>query len=135
MPAEGLFPFFADVHNLEKITPPWLAFKVLTPGPVSIAEGAIIDYRLHWRGIPLRWRTKISVWQPPFRFVDEQVRGPYRLWRHEHVFSERNGQTTMTDRVEYAVPGGRLVRRLVVARDVERIFDFRRRTLGEKFPQ
>lgn len=134
MAAEELFPFFADVQNLEKITPPWLAFKVMTPGSFSIAEGSVIDYRLHWRGIPLRWRTKISAWQPPFRFIDEQIRGPYRLWRHEHLFSESNGQTTMTDRVEYAVPGGRLVQRLVVARDVEQIFAYRRRTLDTLMP-
>ncbi len=127
--AHELFPFFAEARNLERITPPWLSFKVLTPAPIAIGLGTLIDYRLQWHRVPLRWRTEITAWQPPWRFVDEQIRGPYRLWRHEHIFADSNGGTTMTDRVEYAVPGGLLVQRLFVERDVERIFAYRRRAL------
>lgn len=129
--AAELFPFFAEAQNLERITPPWLRFEVLTPPPITMREGALIDYRLHWRSLPIRWRTEITAWQPPHRFVDEQIRGPYRLWRHEHIFVEGSGSTMMTDRVEYAVPGGALIQRLFVGRDVERIFGYRRRVLAE----
>ena len=126
---DEVFPFFADAHNLEQITPPWLSFEVLTPAPIAMQRGAMIDYRLRWRGVPLRWRTRITVWEPPHLFVDEQVRGPYRLWRHEHVFVPDNGGTAMVDRVTYAVPGGTLVQSLVVGRDVERIFAHRRQAI------
>jgi ligand-binding SRPBCC domain-containing protein len=131
---EELFPFFADARNLERITPPWLHFEVLTPPPIEMERGALIDYRLRWRVLPIRWRTEITAWQPPYRFVDEQKRGPYRLWRHEHLFVEDRETTTMTDRVEYAVPGGRLVQRFFVKPDVERIFAHRRQVLSSLFP-
>lgn len=128
-----VFPFFAEARNLERITPPWLRFEVLTPGPIEMAAGTLIDYRLRWRGLPLHWRTEIEVWDPPHFFVDRQLRGPYRLWRHEHRFESRGGHTLATDRVEYAAPGGRLVHRLIVDRDVRRIFDYRRTTLEAIF--
>ena len=129
MPPAAVFPFFAEARNLEAITPPWLGFEVLTPAPIVMARGTLIDYRLRWRGIPLRWRTEITDWQPPHRFVDRQLRGPYRMWRHEHLFVEHDGGTRMSDRVEYAVPGGALANRLIVARDVARIFSYRQRVL------
>ena len=122
---DEVFPFFAEARNLEKLTPPWLRFEVLTEGPIEMAEGTLIDYRIRWRGIPLRWRTEIEVWEPPHRFVDRQIRGPYRLWRHEHLFTDRGDGTSIIDRVEYAPIGGTLAQRLVVARDVERIFAYR----------
>jgi len=128
-----LFPFFADAHNLERITPPWLRFRVLTPAPIIMAPGTRIDYRLHWHGIPMRWRSEISAWEPPHRFVDRQVRGPYRLWEHEHLLVEADGRTTVTDHVRYAVRGGRLVHRLLVRRDVAAIFAYRRRVLAQVF--
>ena len=94
--------------------------------------GTLIDYRIHWRGIPLRWRTEIEVWEPPHRFVDRQIRGPYRLWRHEHLFIDRGNGTSIIDRVEYAPLGGALAQRLVVARDVKRIFAYRHEVLRRR---
>jgi ligand-binding SRPBCC domain-containing protein len=132
-PLAELFPFFADAANLERITPPWLSFHVLTPAPVEMRPGALIDYRLKVRGIPLRWRTRIAVWEPPGRFVDEQVRGPYRRWVHEHTFLERAGGTLCRDHVRYAVPGGELVHRWLVRPDVERIFAYRQQALARLF--
>jgi ligand-binding SRPBCC domain-containing protein len=128
-PPEKLFPFFADASNLEALTPPWLNFKILTPTPVAIREGALIDYRLRVRGIPLRWRTRINVWQPPHRFVDEQIRGPYRQWIHEHDFEARDGGTLARDVVRYAVPLDFLVHGLFVRPDIEKIFAFRQERL------
>jgi ligand-binding SRPBCC domain-containing protein len=132
-PVERVFPFFADARNLERITPPFLRFRVLTPEPIEMRVGTLIDYRLRVHGLPLRWRSEITVWDPPHRFVDEQRRGPYRKWHHEHTFEPRDGGTLTRDRVEYAVPGGVLVDRLFVRRDVERIFAYRRRVLSELF--
>lgn len=133
VPRDRLFPFFADARNLERITPDWLRFSVVTPDPISMHPGALIDYRLSWRGVPIRWRTEIARWDPPVGFVDRQLRGPYRLWHHEHVFFERDGGTLISDRVRYRAPLAWLTHRLVVDRDVARIFDYRRRALLEIF--
>jgi ligand-binding SRPBCC domain-containing protein len=130
---EQVFPFFADAFNLEAITPPWLHFEVLTPRPIQMRAGLRIDYRLRLRGLPLRWQSEITVWDPPCRFVDEQRRGPYRAWIHEHLFEERNGGTLARDLVQYGVLGGWLVNRLFVRRDVERILRFRQTRLREMF--
>jgi ligand-binding SRPBCC domain-containing protein len=130
---DDVFPFFAEARNLERITPPWLRFEVLTPDPIEMRAGTLIRYRLRWRGVPLRWRTEIETWEPPHRFVDRQVRGPYLLWRHEHRFVEKGGQTLAHDRVDYAAPGGRLAHRLIVDRDVQRIFSYRRLALESIF--
>jgi ligand-binding SRPBCC domain-containing protein len=132
VPRERLFPFFADVTNLEAITPPFLRFEVLTPD-VEVRAGAIIDYKLRVHGIPLRWRSEITVWEPPHRFVDEQRRGPYRRWHHEHRFEEKDDGTLCIDTVDYAVLGGALIETLFVRRDVERIFAFRQTKLQELF--
>lgn len=127
---DEVFAFFADASNLEALTPPWLGFRIETPTPITMAPGALIDYRLRLHGIPLRWRTRISVWEPPYRFVDEQLRGPYKLWRHEHRFEETDEGTRVTDRVDYAHAGGRIVNELLVRPDLERIFAYRKqRTL------
>jgi len=133
VPIDEVFGFFAEARNLEKLTPRWLRFEVLTEGPITMAPGTLIDYRIHWRGIPLRWRTEIEVWEPNHRFVDRQLRGPYRLWRHEHIFVERGDGTAIIDRVEYAPFGGALAQRLVVARDVKRIFGHRHEVLHRAF--
>ncbi len=125
---EHVFPFFADAANLEAITPPWLHFRIVTPQPVEMREGALIEYRLRLRGVPLRWRTRIDEWDPSPptpRFVDRQLSGPYRLWHHTHEF-EPDGpdHTLMRDTVRYEPPVGFLSLPLV-RRDLERIFDFR----------
>lgn len=132
-PREEIFPFFADAANLEKLTPPLLRFEILTPQPIPMKAGTLIDYRLRIHGVPLKWRTRISVWEPPFRFVDEQLRGPYRQWIHEHRFEEENGGTLCVDTVRYAVWGGALVNALVVERDVAKIFAYRNTRLREIF--
>lgn len=136
-PRPEVFDFFSDAGNLEELTPGFLRFEIVTPRPIEMAAGRIIDYRLRVRGVPLRWRSVIRVWEPPVRFVDEQVRGPYRRWHHEHLFEERDGGTAVIDRVDYAVPGGpgleRLVHRFLVGPDVRRIFDYRQERLGEIF--
>lgn len=131
-PIERVFPFFAEAKNLQNLTPPWLDFRIVK-SPDALGPAATIDYRLRIRGIPLRWRSEITVWDPPRRFVDEQRRGPYRLWIHEHDFEPIDGGTRCHDRVTYAVSGGALVNRLVVEPDLRRLFDYRRRRLEEQF--
>lgn len=133
-PRDEIFAFFANAANLEALTPPWVGFAFVTPTPVAMRTGALIDYRLRIHGIPIRWRTEITHWAPPFRFVDRQLRGPYRLWEHEHRFEERDGGTVASDRVRYAVLGGALVNRVLVAPDIARIFAYRRERLQERFP-
>ncbi|TAH37096.1 MAG: CDP-paratose 2-epimerase [Planctomycetota bacterium] len=131
-PLEEVFAFFSDARNLDRITPPWLRFQVLTPQPVRLQPGARIDYKLRLRGIPLRWQSEITHWDPPRGFVDEQRRGPYRRWRHRHSFEARDGGTLVRDQVAYSVPGGWLapfLQRVLVGRDLERIFAFRRAAL------
>ena len=132
-PLEEVFAFFADASNLQELTPDWLDFSILTPRPITMCRGALIDYRLKVHGIAIRWQSEITAWEPPLRFVDEQRRGPYRLWVHEHTFAARDGGTQVGDVVRYAAPGGFLIEWLFVRRDVERIFDFRRRKLLERF--
>jgi ligand-binding SRPBCC domain-containing protein len=132
-PLETVFPFFADAGNLESITPPWLRFQILTPLPISMRAGTLIEYRLRLHGIALRWQTEITAWEPPYRFVDEQRRGPYRKWIHEHTFSGNCSGSEMRDFVRYIVPGGWLADSLFVRRQVRRIFEYRARKLREFF--
>jgi ligand-binding SRPBCC domain-containing protein len=127
----GTFAFFASPKNLEELTPPWLRIQVVSASDDPIQEGTTIDYKLRLRGIPLRWTSLISLWRPPVRFVDEQVRGPYRRWIHTHGFEPTDKGTRVTDEVEYAVLGGALVDRLLVRRDLERIFAFRSERLSQ----
>ena len=108
-PIDEVFRFFQDAHNLEALTPDFLKFEVLTPKPIEMRTGALIDYRIRLRGIPLRWRTEITDWNPPHSFVDQQLRGPYRQWHHTHEFVEQDGGTLCTDRVRYRVLGGALI--------------------------
>jgi len=129
-PMPAVFLFFADARNLELITPPWLRFRILSPGKIEMQAGCRIDYGLRLHGIPIRWQSEITVWEPPHRFVDEQRKGPYRLWIHEHTFEEADGGTWVRDRVRYAVPGGILIQRFVVEPDLAKIFEYRRRELS-----
>ena len=130
---EELFPFFGDAANLDAITPSWLHFRIVTPGKIAMGPGTLIDYRLRVRGIPLKWRTRINVWEPPHRFVDEQLKGSYRQWIHEHEFERCDGGTRVMDRVRYAVPLDWLVHRWFVRPDVERIFRYREEALRKRF--
>ena len=136
-PRDEVFRFFSDVRNLQRITPAFLHFQVLTPGPITMRAGALIDYRLTLRGVPLRWRTKITMWEPPTCFADVQLRGPYAEWTHTHGFEEENGGTLVRDEVRYRLWGPgvitRLIDRMLVAPDTKRIFEFRHNALEEIF--
>lgn len=132
-PCHEIFPFFGDARNLEFITPPWLKFQVLTPAPIEMRPGTLIDYRIRIHGFPIGWRTEIKVWEPPHRFVDVQLRGPYSLWHHTHTFVGRDGGTQCLDDVRYRPRGGALINWLFVRRDVERIFKYRQERLKECF--
>ena len=133
---QEVWPFFSDARNLETITPDSLRFEVLTPTPVEMGQGALIDYRLKVRGLPIRWRTRIEAWDPPHRFVDDQLKGPYRRWHHEHTFEARDGGTLCRDVVDYELYGGPLaplINALFVRPDVKKIFAFRQRVLEQRF--
>lgn len=132
-PPGEVFAFFSDPWRLEEITPPWMRFRVLDAPRRPLRAGDELRYRLRVRGVPLRWTSRIAVWDPPRGFVDEQVRGPYRSWVHAHAFAPVAGGTRVEDHVRYAVPGGALVDRLLVRPDLERVFDFRARVLRERF--
>lgn len=133
LPPAELFPFFCDAANLDALTPPWLHFQIVTPRPIEMRTGVLIDYKLRVRGLPLRWRTIIRHWQPPLYFVDEQLRGPYRQWIHTHTFEPRDGGTLARDTVQYAVWLDFIVHPLFVRRDIQKIFAFRQVALRDKF--
>ncbi|MEM0913624.1 MAG: SRPBCC family protein [Planctomycetota bacterium] len=133
---EDLWPFFSNAANLEEITPASVHFHVITPQPVAMHPGTLIDYRLKVRGLPLRWRSHITDWEPPHRFIDQQVRGPYDLWHHEHRFVADGSGTRCTDVVHYRVPGGPLsplIHALFVGPDVRKIFAHRAVVLADRF--
>ena len=133
-PIEQVFAFFAAAENLNLLTPPWVGFTILSPLPIEMAVGAVIEYRIRLRGLPLTWRSEITEWQPPHAFCDEQRRGPYRYWIHRHTFRETPDGTLVTDHVDYGVLGGALVNRLFVAGELRKIFAYRRAQLAELFP-
>jgi len=136
-PRDEVFAFFSDARNLQRITPDFLRFQLLTSGPITMRPGTLIDYRLTLRGVPLRWRTKITTWEPPVRFADIQLRGPYAEWCHTHTFEEEDGGTLVRDTVGYRLWGPSLVtglvNRILVAPDTKRIFEFRHKALAEAF--
>ncbi len=130
-PLDEVFTFFSDPYNLQAITPPWMHFRIRSISDPTIREGTEIRYGLKLRGMPLRWTSRITGWDPPHGFVDEQIRGPYRLWIHRHTFEARGDMTIVGDHVRYAPLGGRLAERLFVRADLERIFDYRHQRLTE----
>ena len=135
-PLAEVFAFFADARNLEMLTPPCLHFQILTPGEIEMRAGALIQYALRLHGIGVNWTTSIVTWRPPYEFVDVQLRGPYVLWHHRHTFEEVGGQTKMTDEVNYALPAGilgRVIHAVIVRRDLEHIFDYRRQAIVHCF--
>jgi hypothetical protein len=134
-PLHEVFAFFADAHNLERITPPWLRFELVAPAPAAMRLGALINYRLHLHGLPIRWTSRIEEWEPGRGFVDRQLRGPYRLWHHRHSFAAHDGGTVVCDSVDYALPLGRLgevAHPLFVRRDLERIFTYRHQAVEQR---
>ncbi len=136
-PRSRVFAFFAKPENLALLTPPSLGFNMLTPSPVTMKDGALIDYTIRVAGLPVRWTTIITRFESPARFVDVQLKGPYSYWHHTHEFSAVDGGTQMTDTVRYGIPAGifgRLVRELFVRQRLERIFDFRAERLKEIVP-
>lgn len=126
---ERVFEFFADAFRLELLTPEWLSFRVLTEPPIEMRRGALIDYRLRLHGIPVRWRTEITEWEPPFQFEDSQLRGPYYYWHHTHTFLERDGGTLVEDAVRYSAPGGAALHGLFIRRELRKIFEYRQQQL------
>lgn len=134
-PLDEVFAFFADAGNLQLLTPPELHFEILTPQPIRMFPGALIEYKLQLFGVPFGWQTLISRWEPPYCFVDEQLRGPYKRWIHTHLFREVNGGTEVVDQVDYQLPlapVGNLAL-LPVARQLQRIFDYRQQVLLQRF--
>jgi ligand-binding SRPBCC domain-containing protein len=131
LPIERVFEFFADAQNLERLTPPFLKFHIVSPLPIEMKRGVHIRYRLRLHGIPIGWESEITTWEPPHRFVDLQRRGPYRFWRHEHRFTQTAGGTEISDRIDYAVLGGSIINSLLVEPDVRNIFAYRTQRLNE----
>lgn len=149
-PIEEVFAFFADAGNLARITPEWLEFQIQTPLPLEMRAGALIDYTIKLRGIPIEWRSEITHWAPPHLFIDTQVRGPYEVWTHEHRFTvvearggggggagagELAAAVMMTDTVRYQPPMAALTWKSFVGPEVERIFRFREQAMREIFGQ
>lgn len=139
-PRAEVFEFFEDATNLARITPPFLGFEILTPAPIRMAPGTLIDYRIRLFGAPLRWRTEIELYERGQRFVDRQLRGPYRLWHHTHTFRDVHGSggssTEMVDEVKYAIgfgPFGEIAHSLFVERTLARIFDYRAEAITSIF--
>lgn len=135
-PLTEVFSFYADPRNLARLTPPWLGFRLVSAGELRMREGLRIEYTIRAFGIRRRWTSEITAWQPPVRFVDEQVRGPYRLWRHLHEFWQVEGGTEIVDVVMYQLPLGPvgwLAHRLAIRRQLEEIFDYRARAVAELF--
>ena len=132
-----VFGFFSKAENLNKLTPSVLGFEIVSPLPIKMEKGTIIDYKIQLNGFKINWRSVITKWEPPFCFEDTQVKGPYKIWIHEHKFEEKNGTTLMTDTIKYLSPGGIfefIPHNLFVKTRVELIFDYREKILLEIFP-
>ncbi len=135
-PVKEVFHFFSQAHNLARVSPPWLNFRILTAAPIEMRTGTQIDYEIRLHGIPIRWQTRITLWEPPHRFVDTQSKGPYKSWVHEHRFEPENGGTRMTDTVIYSLRGGPfapLLHKYFVQKDLKKIFEYREVIFKELF--
>jgi len=141
-PLDEVFAFFSKAENLQQLTPPWLHFRILSVEPAPVRRGTLVRYSLRWRIFPIQWTTEIIEWEPPYRFVDVQLKGPYKLWHHEHGFAADGKGTRITDEVQYLLPFGvfgAIAHTLKVRKDVENIFAYRnqavRRLFGEERPR
>jgi ligand-binding SRPBCC domain-containing protein len=137
-PLQQVFSFFSRAENLEEITPEWLNFQVMSVEPEPIQNGTLIEYKLRLHGFPLHWTSQIVEWDPPHRFVDLQLQGPYKLWRHTHLFLVEGKNTRICDEVIYSLPLGplgQMAHSLFVRRDVEHIFAFRASAMRTRFGQ
>ncbi|MFZ4614186.1 MAG: SRPBCC family protein [Bacteroidia bacterium] len=135
-PLEEVFEFFSKAENLNKVTPEGLSFKILTPLPIKMSKGTLIEYRIKLSGIPFNWKTEILAWEPPFRFIDSQIKGPYKIWIHEHTFEFIDGKTVMTDTVEFLSPGWifePIINKVFVEKKVKEIFEYRTKVLNDIF--
>jgi ligand-binding SRPBCC domain-containing protein len=135
-PIDDVFEFFSRAENLQELTPVWMHFKILSVAPQPVQRGTLIRYGLRWRIFPIRWTTEIVEWDPPHRFVDVELKGPYKLWRHEHRFIVEGDKTRIEDEVHYELPFGflgRIAHEVKVRRDVETIFEYRKRAVEKKF--
>lgn len=132
---ERTWRFFSTAENLPLITPAWMHFTIVTPGPIEIGADSILDYRVRVNGIPVRWQTRIIDWSPPRQFIDLQIRGPYTLWHHQHTFTPSAGGVTCSDRVIYKLPGGpigKMVHAISVRRQLIEIFRYRRGVIAQQ---
>jgi ligand-binding SRPBCC domain-containing protein len=130
------FGIFENPYNLAKITPPWLSFQVISKGKVEMRKGAEIDYRIKWLAFPIRWKTIITDYRPPLLFVDEQAKGPYSYWRHQHTFADTGAGVKICDRLEYALPFGvlgRMAHAVIVRKQLRSVFEYRQQQLTEIF--
>lgn len=131
---ESVFAFFAEAHNLERLTPDFLNFRIVKMSTDQIQKGSLIDYKLKVHGVPIGWRTHIDSWSPPHTFSDTQTKGPYKLWHHTHRFKQVKGGTLMIDEVRYKLPLrvlGTLVAGSFVEKDIQTIFDYRRKVIAQ----
>lgn len=135
-PVKEIFEFFTNAENLNIITPSFIGFKILTNLPIKMMKGTLIEYRIKLNGIPVKWKTEITKWDPPYLFEDTQIKGPYKIWIHEHKFEELGQKTLMTDTVKYLSYGGLLEfipNILFVKNNVKKIFDYREMKIHEIF--
>ena len=135
-PLDEVFAFFSKAENLNKLTPSELQFEILTPSPIAMKKGSLIDYRIKLSGIPFKWKTEICEWNPPYKFADQQLKGPYAKWYHEHIFSEEDGKTIMIDKITYLSKGwilAPLLHFLFVDKRVKEIFTYREKVLNDLF--
>ena len=133
-PLERVFDFFSKPENLAEITPSKLGFNILTPSPILMKKGTLIDYTIRLVGFPVRWRTLITFYDPPKKFIDEQIKGPYSFWRHTHTFKAINGGVEMKDIVRYVIPFGvlgRLLHFLWIKNDLKKIFNYRKQVIDK----